>query len=361
MSDYYYNIGGGTDTQRPSAKIRLLSFQIWDAADVLASACTPTPLKGRKHMAKTTQTLKIDTFAQMVDIVRSLEIKSRVAVVEAQDNHTLESVVQARRDGLVEPILIGNMAKIKEILKEQHSSPEGIEMVASDGPEDSMAKAARMVHENTADIIMKGGLETSQLMSGILDKKNDLKKGGLMSLIGFYEISTYHKIFAVSDVGMNTYPNLDAKRDILCNAVDVLHAAGIINPKVAVLSAIEKVNPKMPDTLDGAALKKMNESGEIGGCIVEAPISFDLAISKSAALVKDYNSPVAGDADLLLVPDIVSGNILAKSLTGLAGAQTAGLAVGAKVPIILTSRSAEASDKYYSIALAGFTAKYYRD
>lgn len=310
-------------------------------------------------MENRTRTKKISSFSELVASVRAMEEKSRVAVVEAQDQHTLESIVQAKRDGLLEAILIGNVTKIKELLRDQNASPEGFEIVSADGAEESVAKAAVMVHEGQADIIMKGKLETGQIMKGILDKKNDLKKGGIISLIGFYEITTYHKLFAVSDMGMNTYPDLAGKKEILLNAVNVLQAAGIETPKVAVLSAIEKLNPKMPDTVDGDALKKMNQSGEIPGCIVEGPISFDLATSKSAALVKGYESPVAGDADLLLVPDIVSGNILVKCLTGMAGAQTAGLVVGAKVPIILTSRSAEASDKYYSIALAAFTAKNY--
>jgi phosphotransacetylase len=139
--------------------------------------------------------------------------------------------------------------------------------------------------------------------------------------------------------------------------VALLHTLGIENPKVAVLSSVEKVNPKMPDSVDGDALKRMNQTGEIIGCAVEGPISFDLATSSEAARIKGFDSPVAGDADLLIVPDIVSGNILAKCLTGFAGATTAGAVLGARVPVILTSRSAEASDKYYSIALAACAAK----
>jgi phosphotransacetylase len=194
-------------------------------------------------------------------------------------------------------------------------------------------------------------------MKAIVAKENGLvPQGRKLSLIGFYETPKYHKLFAVSDMGLNTYPDLAGKRLIIENAVQLLHALGIENPKVAVLSSVEKVNPKMPDAVDGAQLKLMNARGEITGCTVEGPISFDLATSREAAAIKGYDSPVAGDADLLIVPDIAAGNILVKCLTGFCGALTAGAVLGARVPVILTSRSAEAADKYYSIALAACAA-----
>jgi phosphotransacetylase len=197
-------------------------------------------------------------------------------------------------------------------------------------------------------------------MKGILNKEYNLVQGGRLSLIGFYQIHQYHKLFAVSDVGLNTYPDVSLKKDILLNAVKALHAIGVETPKVAVMAAVEKLNPKMPDAVDGDALKQMNQKGEISGCIVEGPISFDLAMFKDAARIKGYRSEVAGDADLLIMPDIVSGNVLVKCLTGFAGATTAGMVVGARVPVILTSRTAEASDKYYSIVLAAYTADYFQ-
>ena len=160
----------------------------------------------------------------------------------------------------------------------------------------------------------------------------------------------------MSDPALNTYPDFDAKKAIVVNAVKMLNALGYDRPKIAVLASVEKVNPKMPDTVDADALKKLSECGDIKNCVIEGPISLDLAISKESAKIKGYESPVAGDADLLIVPDINSGNLLAKSLTLLAGAQTAGCVLGAKVPAILVSRSAEASDKYYSIALAACIA-----
>lgn len=304
--------------------------------------------------------MKINSFSNLVSAVRAMEVKSRVAVVAAQDEHTLESVIQAQRDGLISPILVGDMAKIKEILIGLSAAPETFEIIPATTTQDCLSKAIRLIHEGKADILMKGRLETGELMRGVLNKENDLKTRGVISLVGFYELSAYHKLFAVSDMGMNTYPDLDGKRSILENAVHTIQSLGVEKPKVAVLSAVDKPNPKMPDSMDGAKLKELNQSGEISGCIVEGPISFDLATSSDAALIKNYRSPVAGDADILIVPDIVCGNVLVKCLTGMSRAQTAGLVVGAKVPIVLTSRSAEASDKYYSIALAAYSAQNWR-
>ncbi|MBQ8974996.1 MAG: phosphate butyryltransferase Ptb, partial [Oscillospiraceae bacterium] len=178
-----------------------------------------------------------------------------------------------------------------------------------------------------------------------------------LSVMGFYQAPEYHKMFAVTDFGMNIRPNLSEKKQIIENAVRIFHAMGIDEPKVAVLAAVERVNPKMPECVDACELKKMNIRGELTGCTVEGPISFDLAMDKNAALEKNYKSPVAGDADLLVVPDITSGNILVKALTLMADSPTAGLTLGAKVPIIMTSRSAPPKDKFYTIALAACSAR----
>lgn len=300
--------------------------------------------------------MKIKSFNDLVVNVRKMKNKTAIAVVEAHDEHTLESVVQAKNDGLMIPVLIGNKSRMMEMLAKLGQCAANFTIVGTDGVEDSLKKAVSIINEGKATVIMKGKLESGQFMKAIVSKENGLRMGGLLSLVGFYETPKYHKLFAVSDMGLNTYPDLAGKKDILLNAVRLLHRLGIDEPKVAVMAAVEKLNPKMPETVDGDALKKMNATGDISGCIVEGPISFDLATSKEAANIKGYNSPVAGDADLLLVPDITSGNMLVKCLTGFADAKTAGIVVGAKVPVILTSRSAEASDKYCSIALAAYTA-----
>ncbi|MFD1174819.1 bifunctional enoyl-CoA hydratase/phosphate acetyltransferase [Paenibacillus puldeungensis] len=302
--------------------------------------------------------MSIKCFKDLVDSVQKREKKTRVAVVAAQDEHTLDSVVQATKDQLIVPILIGDESKIKAIFESMGQRAEDYDIVNEQEIDDCLQVAIGLVKDGKADAMMKGKLETGQFMKSVV-KDPDMKKGGLISLMGFYETDKYHKLFAVSDMGMNTYPDLEGKKKILLNAVNVFHAIGIENPKVAVMAAVEKVNPKMPETVDAGQLKQMNQTGEIRGCIVEGPISFDLATSKEAADVKGYESPVAGDADLLLVPDIVSGNILVKCLTGIAGASTAGIIIGARVPLIVTSRSAEASDKYNSIALTAFVGQNY--
>lgn len=296
-----------------------------------------------------------NSFAELAELVKRMPEKTKVAVVAAQDGHTLEAITAAVKDGLVEAILIGDEDKIAEILAELGEKKEDYEIIPAADVDECLAIAVKLVNDGIAGAIMKGKLETGQLMKAVLKKENNLRKGGLISLIGFFECPNYHKMFAISDMAMNTYPDLNGKRGILENAVDVMHKVGVENPKVAVLCAVEKYNPKMKETVDAAALKEMNQKGEITGCTVEGPISLDLAFVKESAAIKGYESPVAGDADLAIVPDLVSGNVMAKALTELGGSTTAGLIVGAKVPIILVSRAAAASDKYYSIALAAYT------
>lgn len=298
----------------------------------------------------------IHTFAELVGAVKQMEKKTIVAVVEAHDEHTIESVVQAKNDGIMLPLLIGDKDAIAGMLIKLGQDIAAYTLLPSDSQEQSLMEAVKLVNQGKANAIMKGKLESNIFLKGIINKDNRLTTNRRLSLVGFYQAPKYHKLFAVSDMGLNIYPDISGKRDILLNAVQALHAMGVETPKVAVMAAVEKLSPNMPETVDADALKQMNASGEITGCIVEGPISFDLATSEKAAVIKGYKSPVAGDADLLLVPDITSGNMLVKCLTGFAGAKTAGMLMGAKVPVIFTSRSAEASDKYYSIAIAAYTA-----
>lgn len=296
--------------------------------------------------------MKITCFEDFAGEAKKKEKKTAIAVVEAHDEHTLESVIEATNDGIMIPILIGNAEKIGKLLVEFGAAPAEYNVIGSGGFEESLKKAVELISSGKADAIMKGRLESGDFMKAIVNKENGLLTGGKLSLVGFYNPSKYHKLFAISDMGLNTYPDLEGKRAIIENAVKMFNTLGFENPKIAVMASVEKLNPKMPETVDADALKTMNKNGEIKNCIIEGPISFDLATSAEAAKIKGYDSPVAGDADLLVVPDITSGNLLAKSLTGMAGSLTAGTVLGAKVPVIFTSRSAEASDKYYSIALA---------
>lgn len=302
----------------------------------------------------------IKNLKELAEAAKAMETKTVIAVVEAHDAHTLEAVVNAKKDGIIDAMLIGNEEKIREILTAEGADPADFTIVPTGSLEESLKVAIESIHSGKANVLMKGKLETGDLMKAIVKKENDMMAGGRISVMGFFDHPTcYHKLIAVTDMGMNMYPDLEGKKDEINNAVKILHALGIECPKVACLCAVEKLNPKMPETVDADALKKMNAAGEIPGCIVEGPISFDLAMKQGAAAIKGYESPVAGDADLLLVPDITAGNVLVKCMTDYAGATTAGTIVGAKCPIIITSRSAEASDKYYSIALAAYAAASY--
>ena len=278
--------------------------------------------------------------------------KTTVAVVEAHDGNTLEAVTQAVDDGIITPLLLGNREKIRQLLAAGNTDPDKYEILHTCSRAESLALAVDCVHSGRVKALMKGSLESSDFLHAVTKRDNKLLSGAILSLTGLYETPGYHKVFAVSDVAVNLYPDLNAKRAIIENAVYMLWRLGLPQPKVAILSAVDKPNNKMPETLDAEALKKMNSDGIITDCIIEGPISFDLATSPDAVKAKGYSSPVAGDADLLIVPNLATGNILVKCLTGMAGARTAGTVLGAKVPVILTSRSAEASDKYYSIALA---------
>ena len=287
---------------------------------------------------------------------RHAPVKTVIAVVEAHDLHTLEAVVRAAADGLMIPVLIGNTDEIAAILSSLGTDPAAYDLVASGSADESLATAVTLINTGRASAIMKGMLDSGQFIKAIIRKENGLTNGGHLSVAGFFELPSYPKLLAVSDMAINTYPDLAGKKAIVENAVHMLHTLGFNRPKVAVLSSVEKPNPKMPDAVDGNALKEMNQNGEITGCDIDGPISFDLATSAEAARIKGYDSAVAGNADLLIVPDIVSGNILAKCLTGFSDAVTAGTVLGATIPVILTSRSAEPSDKYYSIALAACLA-----
>jgi phosphotransacetylase len=303
--------------------------------------------------------MSIQSFKELAEVVKANEIKSRVAVVAADDAHTVEAVTIAQKDGLIEAILIGDEEAIEAQLESQGSDPADFTIVGAPDLQGTLEAAVKLIHSGEANVLMKGHLETGDFMRAILTRDNNLRAGDLLSVAGFFELATYPKLLAISDMAVNTYPDLEGKKAILKNAVSLLNAFGIEEPKVAVLAAVEKLNPKMKETVEADALKTMNVEGEITGCIVDGPLSLDIATSKEAAEIKGYESAVAGDADLLIVPDLICGNVLAKSLTGFAGATTAGTVVGAKVPVVLTPRSAEASDKYYSIALAAYTAQRY--
>ena len=290
----------------------------------------------------------IKNFEQLKEMLKAMPVKRKVAVVPAQDEHTLEAISHAYRDGMVEPVLIGDEPKIREILAQIGTDADKMTIIHVEDPTEAIQKAADMARDGGVDCIMKGKTETGALMKVLVNRERGIRKNDTMSLLAFMESPNYHKVFAITDVGLLTYPSKDQKKAAIQNAVEAFHALGVEQPKVAILAAVEKVNPKMKETVEAAEIK---EEG-VEGCIIEGPISYDLAMDPASAPIKGYVSPVAGDADLLVVPDIVSGNIAAKTITVIGGGRTGGVVLGAKVPVLLVSRAASADDKYMSIVIA---------
>ena len=276
----------------------------------------------------------------------------RIAVAAAEDEDVLIAVKSAVEEGIVIPVLIGDKYKILRIARNVNLELGNIEVIDSNNNVDSCRIAVEMVKAGNADILMKGLTKTSDLLKAVLDKQNGLSAGKLISHVAFFQSPYYHKIFCVTDVAMNIAPGLEDKVQIINNAVAVCHQIGIKMPKVAVAAAVETVNPKMEATLHAARLKEMNQEGKIKGCIVDGPLAIDIAVSKDAALHKGVNSDVAGDCDVILVPDIEAGNMFYKALSFLGGAASASIIMGASAPIVLTSRSDNDKSKLLSIALA---------
>lgn len=292
------------------------------------------------------------TFEQLESQVFKKAKKRRVAVVEAADTHVLEAVRHAVEVGLVEPLLFGKRAEVEAKLAAMDLDITAWEIVDSPEPAMSALQAGIAVKEGRADFILKGLIATGQLLKGLFKEETGFRTGRLISHMNIVQLRTYPKLLALCDAAINIAPTLEQKKDILQNAVDALTRMGIAQPKVAVLASAETVNEKMPESVDAAALKRMNEQGEITGCMVEGPISYDLAVCKESAATKGYESPVAGDADLLVCPNIVTANVLIKCLRHSAEALTAGIVIGGRVPVVLNSRAASAEDKYRTMILA---------
>lgn len=272
----------------------------------------------------------IKNFEQLKEMLKAMPVKRKVAVVPAQDEHTLEAISHAYKDGMVEPVLIGDEPKIREILAQIGTDADKMTIIHVEDPTEAIQKAADMARDGEVDCIMKGKTETGALMKVLVNRERGIRKNDTMSLLAFMESPNYHKVFAITDVGLLTYPSKEQKKAAIQNAVEAFHALGVKQPKVAILAAVEKVNPKMKETVEAAQIK---EEG-VEGCIIEGPISYDLAMDPASAPIKSYVSPVAGDADLLVVPDIVSGNIGAKTITVIGGGRTGGVVLGAKVPVL---------------------------
>ena len=275
-----------------------------------------------------------------------------VAVAVAQDKEVLSAVKKANNLGIAIPILVGNKDKIVSISKEIDFDLKDIQIIHEEDGAMACRIATELVSSGKAHVLMKGLIDTGVIMKQVLDAEIGLRTGNVISHVAVFDVPTYHKIFFVTDAAMNIAPNLQEKKEIIENAVVLAKALDIETPKVAVLAAMEKVSPKMEATVHAKALADMNKNGEISACIVDGPLALDNAISKESAILKGIDSQVAGDADILLAPYIEAGNVLYKALTFLANAKSAGLIVGTKAPIVLTSRADNQESKLNSIALA---------
>ena len=278
------------------------------------------------------------------------------AVAHPCEITALTGAMEAAELGLITPILVGPTNKIKAIAKDAKIDLTNIAIVDAIHSHDSAAKAVALIREGKAELLMKGSLHTDELMSAIVSREGGLRTSRRISHVFIMDVPTYHKVLIVTDGAINIAPTLEDKVDICQNAIDLAVSLGRDLPKVAILAAVETVTSKMPATIDAAALCKMAERGQITGGLLDGPLAFDNAISKEAAKTKGITSEVAGDPDILLAPDLESGNILAKQLSFLANADSAGLVLGAKVPVILTSRADSVRSRIASCAVAVLAA-----
>lgn len=274
------------------------------------------------------------------------------AVVHPCDSTALQGAVQAAEKRLIDPVLVGPVARIEKIAAENALDIKPYRLIDVKHSHAAAAKAVELVRRGEASVLMKGSLHTDELMRAVISSSTGIRTERRVSHVFVMDVPTYHKVLLITDAAVNIFPDLEAKKDICQNAIDLAHTLEIQRPKVAILSAVETVNPKIPSTVEASALCKMADRGQIRGAVLDGPLAFDNAISKQAAMTKQIESDVAGDADILLVPDLEAGNILAKQLAFLNHADGAGLVLGARVPIILTSRADNVRTRMASCAVA---------
>ncbi len=274
------------------------------------------------------------------------------AVAHPCEETALSAAVEAANKGLIIPILVGPLVKIESTARSAGIDLGNFQIIDVPHSHASATKAVELLREGQAEVLMKGSLHTDELMAAVVARDKGLRTARRISHVFVMDVPTYHKVLLITDGAINIAPTLEDKLDICQNAIDLAVSLGLKKPKVAILAAVETVTSKMPATIDAAALCKMAERGQIKGAILDGPLAFDNAISKQAAETKGIQSEVAGDPDILLAPDLEAGNILAKQLTFLANADSAGLVLGARVPIILTSRADSVRARIASCAVA---------
>jgi len=308
----------------------------------VAKVLAPMDKVSRPRVSLPSVELKEDRstyYEQLLALKGDLE-PLRTAIVHPVDSNSLGGAVEAAKEGLIVPVLVGPEAKIRSIADENNIDISSCEIVPTSHSHDSVVRAVEMAAAGNVEALMKGKIHTQEMLGPIVARGSGLRTERRMSHSFFLDIPTYHKTLVLTDAAVNIRPSLDHKIDIVQNAIDLFLTLGIGIPKVALVSAVEVIDESLPSTLDAAALCKMADRGQITGAILDGPLGFDNAVSREAAKAKGIVSRVAGDADIILVPDVESGNMLYKQMRYLSGIEAAGIVVGAKVPIILTSRAA---------------------
>ena len=302
------------------------------------------------------------TFDDLLAQVAKCEMKT-VAVAVAQDTPVLEAVKAAKERNIANAILVGDEEKIREIAAEIDMDLEGFEIINVLDTTEAALTAVKLVSDGKADMYMKGLIDTKGFLKSILDKEVGLRTGNPLSHVCLFEIKGVEQLLFLTDVAFMPYPTLEDKVSIINNTVEICHACGVPNPKVAPLAAVEVVNPKMPCTVEAAELTKMNEEGKITGCIVDGPLSMDLAICPEAAQHKAGASDrkIVGDADVLLFPDIHAGNLVYKAMVHTADMVNGNMLTGTKAPVILTSRSDDVDVKVNSLALGAVVSEFMKN
>jgi phosphate acetyltransferase len=276
----------------------------------------------------------------------------RTAVVHPCDDSSLEAAVAAAVGKLIEPVLVGPSARIRDLAERLHYDLTHVELIDAPHSHAAAEQAVALARAHKVDALMKGSLHTDELMCAIVNRETGIRTERRVSHVFVMDVPTYPKPLFITDAAVNVLPTLEEKADILQNAIDLAHALGLQSPKVAVLSAVETVTPRIPSTIDAAALCKMAERGQITGAVIDGPLALDNAINREAAAAKCIHSDVAGDADILLVPNLEAGNLSVKELTFLGNSEAAGIVLGARVPIILTSRADSVRARLASCAIA---------
>lgn len=292
------------------------------------------------------------SFEQIVEREKNRAVLPVGAVVAAEEKNVFEAVLRAKRERVSDAILVGDRAKILENFEEFGACPDDFSIVDAADAVEASQKAVALIRSKHAKFLIKGRVQTGDLVKAVLDKEKGLRTGKAISALLTFKIPNYKKMITVTDTGIMIYPTLEQKVDLIKNGVQYLHGLGVACPKVAVIAPNERVNPKIQETVDGAALKERYEKGEFEGCVVEGPITYDLSISEEMAAAKKYSSPVAGDADLLVFHNLSIANLYGKSMELTCKAECAGLIMGAAAPITSYSRGSSPENKFVGIAMA---------